>query len=298
MNNIKNGLIIKAISGFYYVKLKDEIVECHARGIFRKDGISPLVGDYVDVIVENDSATITELSPRKNYLERPPLANLDQLIIVASNTKPEPNPLIIDKMTAIADYKGIEPFIVFSKVDLKLNEELYAIYRKAGFKVFVVSIFDDKEIEKFKQLLSNKVSVFAGSSGVGKSSLLNKIFPKLGLKTGDISERNQRGKHTTRYTQLFALENGGYVADTAGFSSLESTQLEHISKEDLQFAFREFKPFINTCKFTGCSHINIKGCAIIDAVNSGVIQKQRYDSYVAMYNDVKDFKEWDSKGSK
>lgn len=295
MSNIKSGLIIKAISGFYYVKQEDELIECHARGIFRKDGISPLVGDYAEVIIENGSATISKILPRKNYLERPPLANLDQLIIVASNTKPEPNPLIIDKMTAIADYRGIEPFIVFSKVDLKINEELYEIYRKAGFKVFVVSIMDGSDIEEFKQILSNKISAFAGNSGVGKSSLLNKIDSRFALQTADVSKKNFRGKHTTRHIELYQLENGGYVADTPGFSSLEAPQLEHILKEDLHFAFREFKPFLNTCKFTGCSHINIKGCAIIDAVNSGIIQKQRYESYIAMYDEVKNIKEWENK---
>jgi ribosome biogenesis GTPase len=295
MSNLSNGIILKAISGFYYVRQKHELIECHARGIFRKDGISPLVGDYVEMIIENGAATISKILPRKNYLVRPPLANLDQLIIVTSNTKPEPNPLMIDKMTAIADYKGIEPFIVFSKVDLQKNEELYEIYRKAGFQIFVVSIIDGSDIQEFKQILSNKVSAFAGNSGVGKSSLLNKIDPRLSLQTDDVSKKHFRGKHTTRHIELYELENGGFVADTPGFSSLDTPQFEYVLKDDLHFAFREFKPFINTCKYTGCSHINIKGCSIIEAVNSGIIQKQRYDSYVAMYDEVKNIKEWEIK---
>jgi ribosome biogenesis GTPase len=295
MSNIKSGLIIKAISGFYYVKNENEITECHARGIFRKDGISPIVGDFVEFITENDSATISKLLPRKNFLVRPPLANLDMLIIVAANTQPEPNPLIIDKMAAIADYKGIEPVIVFTKSDLQNSEELYDIYRKSGFKVFTVSVMDDSNIQDFINILSNKVSVFAGCSGVGKSSLLNKIDLRLGLQTAEVSKKHFRGKHTTRHVELYELENGGYVADTPGFSSLETPQLEQILKEDLHFAFREFKPYINNCKFTGCSHINIKGCSVIEALNDGIIQKQRYDSYLAMYDEVKNIKEWELK---
>ena len=295
MSDIKSGLIIKAISGFYYVKHENEIIECHAKGIFRKDGISPIVGDFVEFITENDSATISKLLPRKNYLVRPPLANVDMLIIVAAITQPEPNPLIIDKMAAIADYKGIEPVIVFSKVDLLKNEELYEIYRKAGFKVFVVSVMDGSDISELMDILPTKVSVFAGSSGVGKSSLLNKIDSRLGLQTAEVSKKHFRGKHTTRHVELYELENGGYVADTPGFSSLETPQLEQMLKEDLHFAFREFAPFINNCKFSGCSHINTKGCSVIEAVNDGIIQKQRYNSYLAMYDEVKNIKEWEFK---
>ncbi len=294
--NMTNGKIIKGIGGFYYVDTGNEIYECKARGNFRKQGISPLVGDNVEISV-NDNAenTIDSIYPRKNELIRPPLANLDQLFIVSSLVEPKINTVIIDNLTAIAEYKKIEPIIVITKTDLDASAEKYRqIYESAGFNVVICNNTTGEGGEEIRKLLNNKCSAFTGNTGVGKSTLLNNIFPDLELKTGEISKKLGRGKHTTRHCELFKTDNG-YIADTPGFSSLEFKQIEKILKDDLPYCFREFEEYIGYCKFSTCTHTNDKGCAIIDAVNDGKISKTRHESYISMYNEVKNIKEWELK---
>lgn len=291
----QNGIIIKGIGGFYYVEVAGEVYECKARGIFRKEKITPLVGDYVKITVNEDDKenTIDKIKERKNYIKRPPLANVDQLIIVASSCKPFPKPFIIDKLTAICMHKSIEPIIVFNKTDLHEVEELMQIYNKTPFKTFAVSGKTGEGIEELKSVFKDKTSAFTGNSGVGKSTILNCIDSDLKISTGEISEKLGRGRHTTRECQLYKLA-GGYVADTPGFSSLELSleKDEIIMKDELQYCYPEFEEYIGSCKFTSCSHTTDKGCKIIEAVNNGEISESRHESYKMMYDEVKDIKDW------
>lgn len=291
------GRLIKGIGGFYYVETAEAIYECKARGIFRKKGITPLVGDSVSISVnENAENTIDEIDERKNFLVRPPLANIDQLFIVSSVVDPSINTFVLDRLIAIAELKSIEPIIVITKTDLSDKYDDYVkIYSDAGFKVIVCDNSNGTGSEEVKNLLTGKISAFTGNSGVGKSTLLNNISPELELQTGQTSKKLGRGKHTTRHCQLYKV-NGGYVADTPGFSALDFERCEKIYKEDLPYCFREFVPYIDKCKFlTNCSHTGDKGCAVVKAVEDGLISHQRYNNYVQLYNEVKDIKEWEKK---
>lgn len=292
-----DGRIIKGIGGFYYVETTDAIYECKARGIFRKQGISPLVGDTVKISVNvNAENTIDDIIDRKNSLVRPPLANLDQLFIVASLVDPNINTTVIDRLIGIAELKNIEPIIVLTKIDLSQDAEYYKnIYEKAGFKVILCDNNTGQGSDKVKELIKGNISAFSGNTGVGKSSLLNSIDSSLEISTGETSKKLGRGKHTTRHCELYKI-NGGYVADTPGFSYIELERYEKIMKDDLPLCFREFEPFLEKCRFqTNCSHINDKGCAVVDAVNKGLISKERHQSYIDLYNEVKDIKEWQLK---
>lgn len=293
---MNKGIIVKGIGGFYYVESANVIYECKARGSFRKQGISPLVGDNVEFSI-NDKAenTIEKIYDRKNQLVRPPLANIDRLFIIASIIDPKLNTLIIDKLIAIAEYKNIEPIIVITKTDLDSDYQKYVdIYTNAGFKVIISNPSNDEGAKEVLNLLEGKISAFTGNTGVGKSTLLNVICPELNLQTGETSKKLGRGKHTTRHCELFKV-NGGYIADTPGFSSIDFEKCEKIYKEDLPHCFREFDDYLGYCKFTSCSHTNDKGCAVVNAVNDGAISKSRHDSYISMYNDIKDIKEWEKK---
>ena len=292
-----DGRIIKGIGGFYYVETTDAIYECKARGIFRKHGISPLVGDTVKISVNvNAENTIDDIIDRKNSLVRPPLANLDQLFIVASLVDPNINTTVIDRLIGIAELKNIEPIIVLTKIDLSQDAEYYKnIYEKAGFKVILCDNNTGRGSDEVKELIKEKISAFTGNTGVGKSSLLNSIDSSLEISTGETSKKLGRGKHTTRHCELYKI-NGGYVADTPGFSYIDLERYEKIMKDDLPLCFREFEPFLDKCRFqTNCSHINDKGCAVVDAVNKGLISKERHQSYIDLYNEVKDIKEWQLK---
>ena len=292
-----DGRIIKGIGGFYYVETTDAIYECKARGIFRKQGISPLVGDTVKISVNvNAENTIDDIIDRKNSLVRPPLANLDQLFIVASLVDPNINTTVIDRLIGIAELKNIEPIIVLTKIDLSQDAEYYKnIYEKAGFKVILCDNNTGRGSDEVRELIKGKISAFTGNTGVGKSSLLNSIDSSLEISTGETSKKLGRGKHTTRHCELYKI-NGGYVADTPGFSYIDLERYEKIMKDDLPFCFREFEPFLEKCRFqTNCSHINDKGCAVVDAVNKGLISKERHQSYIDLYNEVKDIKEWQLK---
>ena len=296
MKEIRNGRIIKGIGGFYYVETEEQLYSCKARGVFRKKGITPLAGDLVEIrLGEDGTGYVEEILPRKNFLTRPPVANIDQLIVVTSVCDPSPNTLLIDEAIAAAEDKEIEPVVVVSKTDLESGEWLRDIYEKAGIPFFAVSSVTDEGIEAVKSLLKGKVTAFTGNSGVGKSSLLNRIDPRLALETGEISQKLGRGRHTTRKVELLKLGDDTYVADTPGFSSISLEQCDLVRKENLQFCFLEFVPYRNQCKFPSCSHTCVKGCAVLQAVQEGEIHLSRHTSYVAMYNEVKDLKEWEMK---
>lgn len=290
MENNK-GIILKGIGGFYYVEVADAVYECKARGVFRKERITPFAGDYVKISV-NDKAenTIDEIFERKNSLIRPPVANIDNLIIVVSTVQPKPNFLLIDKLIAVAEHKGIEPIIVITKTDLESDSEIVNIYRKSGIKV--ISKSDSDYLSCIKDLTADKINAFTGNSGVGKTTLLNSLDTTLNRSTGEISDKLGRGRHTTRQAELFKT-CGGYVIDTPGFSSFEFEKNDYIKKEDLAYCFREFREYVGDCKFTSCTHINDKGCAICEAVNNGIISKSRHSSYIAMYEQAKKIKEWE-----
>ena len=287
--------IIKGIGGFYYVRTACGIVECKARGNFRNKKMRLLVGDYVKISI-NDKAenTIEEVLPRKNALIRPPVSNIDNLIIVSSMVTPVPNLYVIDKLCALCEKSGIEPVVVFNKTDVKNGDEFAGIYKKAGFNSFCVSAKTGEGIEKIRDVLKDKTTVFTGNSGVGKSSILNKINSELELPTGEVSEKLGRGRHTTRQCEIFEI-CGGEVVDTPGFSSLEIDKTDSILKEDLQYYFREFEPYIHKCRFTSCSHIKEKGCKVLEAVEEGIIPKSRFNSYKSLYEELKDLKQWQIK---
>ncbi|MCD7797761.1 MAG: ribosome small subunit-dependent GTPase A [Clostridiales bacterium] len=290
-----NGIILKGIGGFYYVETADGIFECKARGIFRKKNITPLVGDRVRISVnENAENTIDEIMQRKNFLIRPPLANIDTLFVVSSMVSPAVNTFVIDRLVAVAEHREIEPVIVFTKTDIDPDyKEYYNIYSKAGFKTIVCDNTASGGVDEIRELLKGETSAFTGNTGVGKSTLINLIEPSLSLATGQTSSKFGRGRHTTRHYELFKI-CGGYVADTPGFSVLDIEKGETIRKEELAYCFREFVPYLDECRFAvNCSHINDKGCAVKKAVEDGIISQSRHNSYVQMYNEIKDIKEWE-----
>lgn len=288
------GKIIESISGFYYVEAADTVYSCKAKGSFRNKKISPLVGDNVTLDVEGDKGTVVAISDRKNQLQRPPLANIDILFIVSSVISPKPNLYVIDKLSAYAYYKHIEPVIVFSKCDMEDPRQFAEIYKKTGFKTICCSAHMNLGIDEIVSCISGKICAFTGNSGVGKSSILNSINPSLGLKTNEISEKLGRGKHTTRSVHLYKIGDG-YIADTPGFSAVDFDNLnERIYKDELADYFPEFLNFTDKCKFgPSCSHVADKGCAVLKAVEDGLIPEQRHESYKKMYDEIKNFKRWE-----
>ena len=289
------GIIVKSTGGFYYVEAADGVYECKARGIFRKKNNSPKVGDKVIISAPSEGyCSIEEILPRKNTLKRPPLSNIDILVIVVSTADPAPNSLVIDKMTAAAVDNDIEPVVVISKSDLKSGSGLLGIYDKSGIKSFAYSSEQPESSKELKRYLKGKIAAFTGNSGVGKSTLINILYPELELRTGEISEKLGRGRHTTRTVELFKTDDG-YVADTPGFSTVDLERYNIIDKDNIKFCFPEFKDYLTSCKFSSCSHTCEKGCAVLRAVEQGKISQSRHKSYVAMYNEVKDIKEWQKK---
>ncbi len=287
------GRITKGVGGLYTVHDGDKYYECKARGVFRKNAITPLVGDIV--LFESDNAdkyVITEIIERKNSLVRPAIANIDTLFIVVSSTDPVPNTFIIDKTIAIAEFKNIEPVLIITKTDLAEFSRIIEIYNTVGIRIIVTNIENNDGIDEIKSLMLGKACSFTGNSGVGKSTLLNKIFPDLNLATSETSIKLGRGRHTTRHVEMF-YRNGGYVADTPGFSAVDIEQYDVILKDELQYCFREFECYVGECKFTGCSHTAEKGCAVIEAVNKGIISTSRHTNYIRLYNEVKNLKEWE-----
>jgi len=287
------GLIMKGIGGFYYVETAVGVFECKARGIFRKKKITPLAGDRVIITVsDNIENTIDEIEERKNYLSRPPIANIDIMAIVVSTVNPTPSTLIIDKLTAIATHKGIEPVIIITKTDLGSSDELSDIYSSVGIRNVCVSSVTGEGVDEVRSIVSNKICVFTGNSAVGKSTLLNSLDNKLSLKTGEYSQKLGRGRHTTREVELFPFCSG-YIADTPGFSSLDFEKSDLILKDELEICFPEFEKYLGECKFSTCTHTCEKGCKIVEAVEKGEIPQSRHNSYVSFYNDAKNIKEWE-----
>lgn len=283
------GTVIKSIGGLYTVKSFDSIIECKARGIFRKDNISPVVGDTVEI--SND--VISKILPRKNFIVRPPLANLDTIVFVISTTKPSPNVTMLDKFIAVCEYKNINPVIALTKIDLADYNNILTIYNTIGIKTFTIDYSNRQSYMDLKGYLANKISAFTGNSGAGKSTLLNAIDTSLNIPTGDISQKLGRGRHTTRHSELYQLDNGGLIADTPGFSTFETNKYDIIKKENLASCFREFSPYVNDCRFNDCSHTKEKGCAVIQAVKDGIIPKSRHSSYCEMFENAKLLKDWE-----
>lgn len=288
------GRIVKAISGFYYVDAGEGApAVCRARGKFRHQKISPLVGDMVAfTMTEQGAGTVDEILSRRNEFLRPAVANIDQVIVIASGAIPVTDPFLIDRMTAIAQSKGCEAVVCFNKADLDRAEELFAVYSNAGFKTLHLSAESGEGVEELKGLIAGKVSAFTGNSGVGKSSILNALSPELSLPVGEVSQRLGRGRHTTRHIELFQLA-GGYVADTPGFSSFDVERVGSIRKEDLAADFIEFRPFLDQCRFVGCSHTKEKGCAVLEALARGDVAPSRHESYLRLYRQLQDIREWE-----
>lgn len=281
-----HGVIIKGIGGFYYIKSGNEIIECKARGRFRNEGVIPLVGDVVDYSAKDNSYVIDNIMPRKNSLIRPPVANVDQAILVFASAKPEPNLDLLNRFLILIEHNNLHAVICINKSDLTDNgivNNIMTPYKDAGYRVIYTSTVLNIGIDELKTCLKDKINVFAGPSGVGKSSLLNALQPGFNLKTGDLSDKLDRGKHTTRHSELLGLCSGGFVADTPGFSSLE---IDFISKEELENLFPEFRDLNNPCRFARCSHITEPDCAVKAAVSNRIINKERYNSYVSLYNEL------------
>lgn len=290
------GRIVKALSGFYYVNNGDTVYECRARGSFRRDGITPAVGDMVEFsATDNSHGVVEKIKPRRNMLSRPAVANIDKLVIVSSYSVPSPDALMIDRLTAIAVYHDIEPVIVFNKCDMGDFSEWSEIYRKAGFPTFVVSAASGEGINELGAALSDCVCAFAGNSGVGKSSILNALFGETRIQTGEVSEKLGRGRHTTRHTELYSNGKGGFIVDTPGFSSVEASD-DYSFKERLAECFPDFAEYATDCRFTSCTHTCEKGCGVLAAMHDGEIQPSRHKSYCMLFEEMKDLKPWQKNG--
>lgn len=289
------GRIYKALSGFYYVDTGDASLTCKARGKFRKTGVSPLVGDRVECAALGGGEGVVEtILPRRNAFDRPAVANIDQLVIVASEAIPRTEPYLIDRMTAIAALKGCDVLVCVNKCDLASGEELYDYYARAGYPVVRVSAETGEGLETLKDAISGKLNVFTGNSGVGKSSILNALDPRFQLKVGEVSQALGRGKHTTRHVELYRLSCGAEIIDTPGFSSFDADTLSLALKQRLPETFPDFAPYRDECRFVGCSHTKEKGCAVLAAVRDGAVVKGRHESYVRLYGELKDLKEWNT----
>ncbi len=298
MNNINtlDGIILKSVGGLCITETPVGIFECKARGIFRKRNISPCAGDKVVLTeISGNTALISEILPRKNSLIRPPLANLDNIVFVISACEPSPNLTLLDKFLAIAEFKKIKSVIAVTKLDLKKAPELSEIYKNSGAELIEIDYESPQSYMRIFDLTAGKVTAFTGNTGVGKSTLLNHIDKEFTLKTGEISKKLGRGRHTTRTSELYKLSNGGYIADTPGFSKFETQKYDIIMKDELADCFPEFREYEGKCRFQDCSHIKEIGCSILKAVNEGEIPRSRHSSYVEMYEEAKQIKEWEIK---
>lgn len=293
---MESGIIIKALSGFYYVQTENGILECKARGRFRLDGTSPLVGDRVQCSLDaNGKGRIDKVEDRKNWFVRPAVANIDTLVFVAANTNPVTDPFLIDRVSVIAAEAGCELVICVNKVDIDRGDRLYDIFSKAGFTVIRTSAEDGEGLDALLHSLKGRVCAFTGNSGVGKSSILNALLPGLHIEIGEVSEKLGRGRHTTRHVELYALGENTYIADTPGFASFDIEMMQTISKEQLQYDFIEFAPYIGSCRFNDCAHLKEPGCAVTAALAEGKIGESRYSSYVKLYELTAQHKPWEIK---
>ena len=290
------GRIQKALSGFYYVDTGAEVLRCRARGKFRKEGVSPLVGDQVELrALGNGEGFVERILPRRNAFTRPAVANIDQLVVIASGAIPKTDPFLIDRVASIAALKDCRVMVLLNKCDLDRADELYAIYQSSGFPTLRVSAETGEGLEELKGLIAGKLSAFTGNSGVGKSSILNALDPDFQLQVGEVSTALGRGRHTTRHVELHRLSCGAEVVDTPGFSSFEAEELNLELKRRLPETFLEFRPYLGQCRFVGCAHTREQGCAVLEALRQGGIRKSRHQSYLRLYEELKPLQDWQEK---
>lgn len=292
-----SGIIVKALSGFYYVESAEGQIVCKARGKFRLDGTSPMVGDRVKCSLDAEGrGRIDFVEKRRNWFVRPAVANIDALVFIAAGTNPVTDPFLIDRVSVIAAESDCELIVCVNKSDLDRADELYAIFRTAGFPVLRTSAETGEGIAELLGLLRGKTCAFTGNSGVGKSSILNRLLPAAGIETGEVSEKLGRGRHTTRHVQLYEVEPGTYIADTPGFASFDLEMMHSIAKEELAGDFCDFRPYLGRCRFHDCAHLREPDCAVTAAVARGEIGESRYRSYVRLYELCAQQKFWEQKG--
>ena len=295
MSKKDTGRIVRSLSGFYDVRTADGTVTCRARGVLRKQGCTPLTGDLVEITVEHGKGMVEKVLPRKCSFIRPAVANIDALVVFAANVNPVTEPFLIDRVAAIAGSQGVPVYLCVNKCDLDPAVDLVKIYESAGFSVIRTSAETGEGVEELCGLIRGKVTAFTGNSGVGKSSILNRLCPELELPTGEVSEKLGRGRHTTRHVELYDLGEDTFVADTPGFSSFDTDQMDVILKEELQYSFPDFGPYIGKCRFDDCSHRKEPDCAVRAALEAGDIQPTRYDSYLKLYEKMSQIKLWELK---
>ena len=292
MMKMTMGRIIRSLSGFYDVQTEQGIITCRGRGSLRRTGDSPLTGDLVEISIDGKKGMVEKILPRRNRFVRPAVANVDALVVFAANVNPVTEPFLIDRVAAIAGDQEVSVYICINKCDLDPALDLARIYSNAGFRVIKASAETGEGVEELRSLISGKLTAFTGNTGVGKSSMLNALCPELGLATGEVSEKLGRGRHTTRHVELYRLGEDTYVADTPGFSSFDTEQMDVILKENLQYAFPDFAPYLGKCQFHDCSHRAEPGCAVRAALETGEIEKTRYESYLRLYEKASQIKQW------
>lgn len=289
------GRIIRSISGFYEVQTSKGTVTCRARGNLRHERECPVTGDLVEITVEKGKGMVEKILPRRNCFVRPAVANVDALVVFAANANPVTEPFLIDRVAAIAGNQEVPVYLCVNKCDLDPAQDLVRIYSHAGFPVIRASAETGEGVENLRSMIRGKLVAFTGNSGVGKSSMLNRLCPELGLATGEVSEKLGRGRHTTRHVELYSLGEDTFVADTPGFSSFDTDQMELILKENLQYAFPDFGPFLGRCQFHDCTHRKEPGCAVTAALAAGELEPTRYESYLRLYERMSQIKQWELK---